>query len=147
MCSPRGGRCRVPLNHVDEEDEDEQGGDPGHTPAGVHLGGSPPESPGPLDIVLSKTGCAPRSARVGFDRKTLCFALSAVDEAANLGPKSDAVCLDTTDETGAVVTEGRPCVGCGCTGTTGLLGLAATLVWGLRRRAGRAPTLSGRAAG
>ncbi len=77
----------------------------------------------------------------GFGRKTLCFALAAVDEAANVGERSDALCLDTTDTTAATTTlvQGTPCGG-GCAGCAGS-GSGAAVVLGLgallrrRRRA------------
>ena len=53
----------------------------------------------------------------GFSRPTLCFAIAAVDEAANVGERSDAVCVDTIDEKAATTTmvDGAPCT-LGCAG-------------------------------
>lgn len=55
----------------------------------------------------------------GFDRASYCFTLSAVDDAANVSPRSDALCVDTTSTTAATttVTQGNACggLGCGCT--------------------------------
>jgi len=54
----------------------------------------------------------------GFRKATLCFALAAVDEAANVSERSDATCVNTIDEGTAVMVDGAPCVlGCGgCSG-------------------------------
>lgn len=75
-----------------------------------------------------------------FQRAQLCFALAAVDEAANVGPRSDVTCVDTTDHAAATSTivQGAPCVlgcgGCGSTGSIAPLALLALAAWRRRRR-------------
>lgn len=59
-----------------------------------------------------------------------CFSVRLVDEAANAGPRSRAVCLDTTT---APVEDAPPPVGCTAAGAGGPLLLALTVL--LRRRA------------
>jgi hypothetical protein len=75
----------------------------------------------------------------GFARQNLCFTLSAVDAAANVGPRSAARCLDTTANAGATVFPGKGCSvvpqGCSTSSTWPALGLVlAGLSRRLRRR-------------
>lgn len=63
----------------------------------------------------------------GFARQNLCFTLSAVDGAANVGPRSAARCLDTTSTTSAMLSPGARCgvpQGCSTVGAWPALGLA-----------------------
>lgn len=75
-----------------------------------------------------------------FQRAQLCFALAAVDEAANVGPRSDVTCVDTTDRAAATTTvvQGAPCVlgcgGCGSAGSVAPLAVLALAAWRRRRR-------------
>lgn len=63
---------------------------------------APPES-GAVSVFLGED-----KARTGegFSRKTLCFALAAVDDAGNLGPRSSPWCLDTVTGEGTVTKTG-----------------------------------------
>lgn len=49
-----------------------------------------------------------------FARQNLCFTVSAVDGASNVGARSAARCLDTTASAGATLSPGNRCVGQGC---------------------------------
>jgi MYXO-CTERM domain-containing protein len=85
----------------------------------------------------------------GFDRASYCFTLAAVDDGANVSPRSDAVCVDTTSTTAptTTVTQGTPCgaLGCGCSTSSersgALLALLALAWLGAARV--RAPARAG----
>lgn len=81
----------------------------------------------------------------GFERQALCFTIAAVDNAGNVGPRSDPLCLDTTDEKAAttVMVQGHACQqpGVGCASTPGLLPFALGLLLFLRRRSASAQTV------
>jgi uncharacterized protein (TIGR03382 family) len=57
-----------------------------------------PSSDGALDVSLGADG---KRSEASFSRVELCFALSAVDLAANVGPKSEPWCLNTRTGEGA----------------------------------------------
>jgi len=86
---------------------------------------APPES-GTVSIYLGDDKA--RSGN-GFSRKTLCFALAAVDDAGNVGPRSSPWCLNTTNGEGAVTKTG-------CSTAPWLLAPLAVLL-SRRRRAKR----------
>ncbi len=70
--------------------------------SGYELLFAPPES-GTVSIYLGDDKA--RSGN-GFSRKTVCFALAAVDDAGNVGPRSSPWCLNTTNGEGAVTKTG-----------------------------------------
>ncbi len=74
--------------------------------------------------VTAYLGVGQRS-NAGFQRGQLCFALAAVDAAGNIGERSEAVCIDTTDRNASTteVVQGHPCRdsnGCSAIGTSGV---------------------------
>lgn len=99
--------------------------------------GPDPQSSGTVTAWLGLGGARNET---GFQRARLCFALAAVDEAANVSPRSEVTCLDTTSRTAATTTlrQGNLCgVGCGCTSPAGAAPLMLlALAVARRRRAG-----------
>ncbi len=100
----------------------------------------------PSDVLVVRAwlGFNRSRSEVGFDREHLCLTLSAVDEAGNVGPRSQPLCLETTDDSASYVTveEGTGCQefedhGFHCSSAAGVFPLALGAVFGallIRRR-------------
>ena len=89
-------------------------------------------NPATPSVVNAALGVGGARSGSGFGRANLCLALAAVDEAGNVGPRSAASCVKTTDAATATTTKGQ-CPG-GCAVTPGLMAWAAALALVLRRR-------------
>jgi len=88
-----------------------------------------PEKAGTAMIILGVAAGQKRNGK-GFGQKgPFCFSIAMMDWAGNIGKRSKAHCLDTTDVNGPHVEWRSGQAGCGCEGTPG--GLSNPLWFGL----------------
>ncbi len=106
--------------------------------------------PSDVRVVRAWLGFNRARSGSGFDREHLCFTLSAVDAAGNVGPRSQPLCLETTNDSASYVTveQGTTCTkfedpyafGCSSAGGVFPLALGAALGALLLRRKSRQAT-------
>lgn len=112
-----------------------QAGDVASAPAGLLFRADADDA----SSVSAWLGWGGHRSGVDFDKPHVCFSLEAVDEAGNVGPPSDVLCVDTLDRSASTteVVEGHSCRtpdgGCSAAGA-GPLVLFGLALLGLRRR-------------